>query len=94
MPYIFFVALLLCWLYSIIFMGGISWQNNAYEEHFPLLAMLSIATTSLMLLFPAVVICVLIYNYRKWKKLLPALLAYSLYFAFLLLAGTMRWWVD
>jgi hypothetical protein len=75
-------------------MDGISWQNDAYERHFPFLAILSIATTSLMLLFPAVVISVLIYNYRKWEKLLPALLAYGLYFIFLLLAGYMQWWVD
>ena len=75
-------------------MGGINWQNDAYEKHFPLLAILSLTTGFLLFLFPLVVIAVLIYNYRKWRKLLPALLSYSLYLGFVMLAAYMGWWVD
>lgn len=94
MPRIFFAAVLLCWLYSIVAWGGINWQNDAYEKHFPILAILSHTTGFLLFLFPLVVVAVLIFNYRKWRTLLPALLAYSLYLGFIILAGYMGWWMD
>lgn len=94
MPWFFFASALLCWLYSVVAWGGISWQRDAYEHHFPVLNILSITTTVLMALFPVVALGVLVYNHRKWKKLLSPLVAYSLYLGFICLAGYMGWWVD
>lgn len=94
MPYFFFAVLAGCWCYSLAFMKGVNWKNDGYERHFPILSAMSVATTSLMLLFPAVAVSLLIYNYRLWRRLIPALISYSLYLCFLLLAAYMHWWVD
>ena len=68
MPWIFFAAAILCWAYSELFMGGINWRNDAYEQQFAILSILSIATTVLMVLFPVVAICMLIYNPKNWRR--------------------------
>lgn len=91
-PYIFFVAFLLMIALPGIATGGIIINDNIFDTTF--LKPLIIACVAGIFIFPLVVLCVLLYNKRRWVKLVYPLLSYSLYITSVAFAGYMGWWTD
>lgn len=101
LPYAFFLLIACCYLYAELAWGGISWQNpsapyaTGYEVFNPYVDFLLIPTVAGMLLLPLLLLAKLIARPRAgWRRWLPAIISYSLFFAFVALAVYMGWYID
>lgn len=91
-PYIFFAAFLLFIIVSYIIDGNININDRFFDSIF--LKSLIIACVAGIFIFPLVALTVLLYNKRRWTKLIYPLCSYSLYIASVVVAGHMGWWTD
>ena len=99
LPYLLFSTIAVCYLYSELAWGGISWLNTSnsgptgYEHFSPFIDFIIFPTVAGLLLLPIITL-VQLFRRRKFSYLRPALLSYSLLVGFLILAVYMGWWVD
>lgn len=91
-PYLFFIVFVLIVSVTAIADGALV-INDTTMDILPL-AVLALACVAGIFLFPLVATSLLVYNWRKWKKLAYPLLSYGLYLAGVVLAGHMGWWTD
>lgn len=101
LPYLFFIFMACCYVYSEVVWGGISWQNPSAPyptgyELFNLYADIILIPTVLgMLILPLILLVKLFIKPRSgWQRMFPAIVSYTLFFYFVMLAGHMGWWID
>lgn len=91
-PYLFFAAFLLIVAISGLFAGEVVINDKLFDSI--LLKPVIIACVAGLFIFPLVALTVILYNRRKWTKLVYPLLSYSLYIVSVATAGYMGWWTD
>jgi hypothetical protein len=91
-PYLFFAALLLAGVISGVATGEVVINDKLFDSI--LLKPLIIACLAGVLIFPVVALSAILYNKRRWPRLIYPLLSYSLYIASVIFAGQMGWWTD
>ena len=99
LPYLFFSMVAVCYLYSELAWGGISWLNTpnsgptGYEHFSPFIDFFIFPAVAGLLLLPVITL-MRFFRRRSLSRLRPALLSYSLLLGFLILAVYMGWWID
>lgn len=91
-PYAFFIVFLLVLMISLLANGTVT-LNDTFMDMAPI-AIMAMACVAGIFAFPLVAASVLVYNWRKWKKLMYPVASYGLYLAAVVLAGYMGWWTD
>lgn len=91
-PYLFFAVFLLALAASALASGGIILNDKFFDSI--LLKPLIIACVAGLFIFPLVALAVILYNRRKWPRLVYPLMSYGLYLVSVIAAGYMGWWTD
>jgi hypothetical protein len=100
LPLIFFSMVLACYGYSELAWGGISWRNHAgpgptgYEVFNPWFDAILFPTVLGMLALPLLFAVQLFINAARWRRWVPAILAYAAFLAFAVVAAHMGWYID
>lgn len=91
-PYIFFAGFLMLLILSGVETGSVVINDHTFDTI--VLKPLIISCVAGIVIFPFVALAILLYNKRRWTKLVYPVLSYSLYILSVVFAGHMGWWTD